>query len=210
MCLPRHPAPLAAALLLAALLSAPTAPARAGGLDLQVSDGSGKPLTGAVVFVESPAAKAALRPGAAVEIAQINRQFSPAVTVVAVGTAVSFPNRDTVRHHLYSFSPTKKFEIKLYVGTPAAPVVFDAPGVAVLGCNIHDNMAAWVLVVESNHFGLTGSDGKLSLAQVPAGHYRLRAWHASLPPGTAAHDQAVQVPTSGSAQVAVRLAGASQ
>ena len=208
MCLPHHPAPLAAALLLAALLSA--AAARAGGLDLQVSDGSGKPLAGAVVFVESPAAKAALRPGAAVEIAQINRQFSPAVTVVAVGTAVSFPNRDTVRHHLYSFSPTKKFEIKLYVGTPAAPVVFDAPGVAVLGCNIHDNMAAWVLVVESNHFGLTGSDGKLSLAQVPAGHYHLRAWHASLPPGTAAHDQAVQVPTSGSAQVAVRLAGASQ
>ena len=213
MCLPHHPAPLAAALLLAAMLSAAApapAPARAGALDLQVSDSNGKPLAGAVVFVESPAAKAAVRPGAAVEIAQINRQFSPAVTVVPVGTAVNFPNRDTVRHHLYSFSPTKKFEIKLYVGTPAAPVVFDAPGVAVLGCNIHDNMAAWVLVVESNHFGLTGTDGKLSLAQVPAGHYHLRAWHPSLPPGAAAHDQAVQVPTSGSAPVAVRLAGASQ
>ena len=185
-----------------------TTSAQAAALDVLVSDGSGKPLAGAVVFVESAAAKAAVRPGAAVEIAQVNRQFSPAVAVVPVGTAVSFPNRDTVRHHLYSFSPTKKFEIKLYVGTPTAPVVFDVPGVAVLGCNIHDNMAAWVVVVETNHFGLTDADGKLSLAQLPAGHYRLRTWHPSLPPGAAAQDQALAVATSGSTQAAVRLAGA--
>ena len=207
MCLPHRPVPLAAALLLAYLLLA-TAPARAAALDVLVSDGNGKPLAGAVVFVESPAAKAAVRPGAGVEIAQVNRQFVPAVAVVPVGTAVTFPNRDTVRHHLYSFSPTKKFEIKLYVGTPTAPVVFDVPGVAVLGCNIHDNMAAWVLVVETNHFGLTGADGKLSLAQLPAGQYRLRTWHPSLPPGAAAQDQALMVAASGSTQAAVRLAGA--
>ena len=193
-------------LLLMSLLA--TTSAQAAALDVLVSDGSGKPLAGAVVFVESAAAKAAVRPGAAVEIAQVNRQFSPAVAVVPVGTAVSFPNRDTVRHHLYSFSPTKKFEIKLYVGTPTAPVVFDVPGVAVLGCNIHDNMAAWVVVVETNHFGLTDADGKLSLAQLPAGHYRLRTWHPSLPPGAAAQDQALAVATSGSTQAAVRLAGA--
>lgn len=205
MCLPHHPAPLAAALLLAALLSA--AAARAGGLDLQVSDGSGKPLAGAVVFVESPAAKAAARPGAAVEIAQINRQFSPAVTVVAVGTAVSFPNRDTVRHHLYSFSPTKKFEIKLYVGTPAAPVVFDAPGIAALGCNIHDSMAAWVVVVETPHYGMTGADGRLTLGQIPAGAYRLRTWHPGLAPGAPALDQALLVPAAGAVPAHVKLVG---
>ena len=204
--LPHPPEPLAAALLLVCLLAATSTQAAA--LDVLVSDGNGKPLAGAVVFVESPAAKAAVRPGVGVEVAQVNRQFSPSVAVVTVGTAVSFPNRDTVRHHLYSFSPTKKFEIKLYVGTPAAPVVFDVPGVAVLGCNIHDTMAAWVLVVETNHFGLTGADGKLSLAQLPAGHYRLRTWHPSLPPGAAAQDQPLVMAASGSTQAAVRLAGA--
>ena len=212
MCLHPRPASLAATVLVAPLLSAVllvcAASAQAAALEVQVSDSSGKALAGAVVFVESAAAKAAVRPGAMVEVAQSNRQFSPMVTVVSVGTPVSFPNRDTVRHHLYSFSPTKKFEIKLYVGTPAAPVVFDAPGVAVLGCNIHDNMAAWVLVVETNHFGLTGADGKLSLPQLPAGNYTLRTWHPSLAPGAAALDQTLLVAASGTAQAAVRLAWA--
>jgi hypothetical protein len=129
------------------------------------------------------------------------------VSVVTAGTAVSFPNRDTVRHHVYSFSPVKKFEIKLYVGTPTAPVVFDSPGIAVLGCNIHDTMAAWVVVVDTPHHGLTGADGQISLPNVPPGAYRLRAWHPGLPPGAPALDQALQVPANGAQVVAVKLAG---
>ncbi len=191
----------AAALLITAL------PAPAGTLELQITDSAGKPLAGAAVFVESREAKAAARPATGVEIAQANRQFSQAVTLVTVGTAVSFPNRDTVRHHLYSFSPVKKFEIKLYVGTPAAPVVFDAPGIAVIGCNIHDNMSAWVVVVDTPHHGLTGADGRLSLAQIPAGSYRLRTWHPALPPGAPAADQALLVPASGAVLASVKLAG---
>jgi hypothetical protein len=143
-----------------------------------------------------------------VDLVQVNRQFQPMVTLVTVGTAVNFPNRDTVRHHVYSFSPVKKFEIKLYVGTPAAPVVFDSPGIAVLGCNIHDTMAAWVLVLETPHFGLTGADGRLALANVPAGAYRLRAWHPSLPAGTPALDQPLQVAAAGQAPVVLKIAGA--
>ena len=134
--------------------------AHAGTVDVQVTDAAGKPLAGAAVFLESKEARAASKPGPAVDVVQINRQFQPMVTVVPVGTAVNFPNRDTVRHHVYSFSPVKKFEIKLYVGTPAAPVVFDNPGIAVLGCNIHDTMAAWMVVVETPHHGLTGADGR--------------------------------------------------
>ena len=199
--------PLAAALaaLAAAVLGA--APAAAGTLEAQVSDGAGKPLAGAVVFVESREAKAAARPAAGVEIAQSNRQFLPSVTVVPVGTAVTFPNRDTVRHHLYSFSPVKKFEIKLYVGTPAAPVVFDAPGIAALGCNIHDSMAAWVVVVETPHYGMTGADGRLTLGQIPAGAYRLRTWHPGLAPGAPALDQALLVPAAGAVPAHVKLVG---
>lgn len=181
-------------------------PASAGTLVLQASDAAGQPLAGAVVFLESKDARAASRPATGVEIVQAHRQFNPAVTVVPVGTAVNFPNRDTVRHHLYSFSPVKTFEVKLYVGTPAAPVVFDQPGIAVLGCNIHDQMAAWVLIVETPWYGRSGSDGRWTHASVAPGSYRLRTWHPALPVGAVPADQALQV-EAGGAVATVRLLG---
>jgi len=181
--------------------------AAAGPVEVRVTDAAGKPLPQAVVFLESRDARAAVKPAAGVEIAQAVRQFAPQVSVVPVGTAVSFPNRDTVRHHVYSFSATKKFEIKLYVGTPAAPVVFDQPGIAVLGCNIHDQMAAWVVVVDTPYYAQTGADGRVSLPAVPPGSYRLRAWHASLPPGAPAADSPLKVEQA-LAQASVQLAEA--
>lgn len=181
--------------------------AGAAALEVRVLTDNGKPLLDAVVFLESREARAALKPGAQVDIAQVARQFDPAVTVVPVGTAVNFPNRDTVRHHVYSFSPAKKFEIKLYVGTPATPVVFDQPGIAVLGCNIHDNMAAWVVIVPTPWFGKAGADGVVRWPNVPAGSYRLRTWHASLPMGAPAADQPLVIGAT-EMQVAVRLTGA--
>ena len=179
----------------------------AGPVEVRVTDAAGKPLANAVVFLESRDAKAAVKPAPPAEIAQADRQFVPQVTVVPVGTAVAFPNRDTVRHHVYSFSAVKKLEIKLYVGTPTAPVVFDQPGVAVLGCNIHDNMAAWVVIVDTPWYGQSAVDGRVAWPQVPAGSYRLRSWHPSLAPGAPAADQALQV-GSAAVQVAVRLGGA--
>ena len=180
--------------------------ALAGPVEVRVADMQGRALAGAVVFLESREARAAVRPLAGAEVSQVARQFAPLVSVVTVGTPVTFPNRDTVRHHVYSFSPVKKFEIKLYVGVPGAPVVFDQPGIAVLGCNIHDNMVSWVVVVETPWFGHTGNDGRLALPQVPAGSYRLRAWHPSLPPGAPAHDQALVV-GSALTQASVPLGG---
>ena len=203
---PRGRARGVAAAALAALWLAAGA-AAAATVDVQVLDAAGKPLAGAVVFLESPEARAAARPLAQVDVVQIERQFQPAVSVVTVGTAVNFPNRDTVRHHVYSFSPTKKFEIKLYVGTPTAPVVFDKAGIGVLGCNIHDTMVAWVVVVETPWFGQTGADGRLQLPQVPPGSYRLRTWHASLVAGAPAAAQPLRV-EGAAAQARVALAGA--
>ncbi len=182
--------------------------AGAGTLQLQVQDKNGKPLPDAIVFLESAEAKAAAKPLKGVEVAQIARQFKPAVTVVTPGTAVLFPNNDTVRHHVYSFSPAKTFELKLYAGVPANPVVFDKVGVAVLGCNIHDNMVAWVLVVDTPHFGHTDAQGKLTLNDVPNGSYKLRTWHATLPTGAPAAEQAQAVGAS-PATVLVKLAGSS-
>lgn len=181
--------------------------AQAAAVEVRVSDADGRPLPDAVVFLESREAREAVRPLAGVEIAQSERRFTPSVSVVTVGSAVSFPNRDTVRHHVYSFSPTKRFEIKLYVGTPAHPVVFDQPGIAVLGCNIHDQMVAWVVVVDTPWYGRTDAQGRWASAQVPAGDYRLRVWHAGLPVGEVPSNQPLRV-EAGGGTAAVRLAGA--
>ncbi len=200
----RHRAAQAAALLLA---TAALRPLAAAPLEVTVTDAAGKPLANAVVYADSPQAHAAVKPAAGIEIAQQGKQFVPQVTIVPVGSAVNFPNRDAVRHHVYSFSPVKPFEIKLYVGTPASPVVFDRPGIAVLGCNIHDSMVAWVVVVDTPYYGQTGADGRLTLPNVPAGSYALRAWHASLPTGSQPLEQALTVGTA-PAQASVRLAAA--
>lgn len=180
------------------------APARAAAVELLVQGRDGQPLADAVVFLESREARAAAKPAQGVEIEQAERRFTQRVTVVPVGTAVQFPNRDNVRHHVYSFSPAKTFELKLYQGTPANPVVFDRPGVAVLGCNIHDRMVAWVVVVETPHHTRTGAAGKARLDDVPAGTYRLRTWHPDLPPGSAPLDQEIAVAPGGAAAT-VRL-----
>lgn len=193
---------------LAGLLLAATAGLQAAAVELRVTDPSGRPLEGAVVFLESAEARQAARPLQGIEVVQVDKAFAPMVTVVTPGTAVRFPNRDTVRHHVYSISPVKSFELKLYVGTPANPVVFDRPGVAVLGCNIHDSMVAWVLIVETPWFGQTGADGRWRWADVPPGNYRLRTWHAGLAVGAPAVDQPLRVDAAGT-QAAVRLAGVS-
>jgi plastocyanin len=173
-------------------------------LQVQVQDSAGLPVPEAVVFLESPEARVLARPMRPVAIAQVDRQFSPRVTVVTLGTAVEFPNRDKVRHHVYSFSPTKTFELKLYTGSPANPVVFDRAGIAVLGCNIHDNMTAWVVVVDTPYHARSGASGRATLDALPEGAYRLRTWHADLPVGAPALDQPVRV-SAGTQAVTVRL-----
>lgn len=177
----------------------------AAALTVQVQDSQGQALSDAVVFLESPEAKLASKPLPQVDIAQQNKTFIPEVSVVTVGTAVSFPNRDKVRHHVYSFSSIKSFEIKLYAGVPTAPVVFDKPGIAVLGCNIHDNMMAWTVVLETPWFGKSNAAGQVQLKDVPAGNYRLRTWHNSLPMGEPALDQAITVTAKGLSPLTVRL-----
>lgn len=109
-------------------------------------------------------------------IDQINKEFVPYVSVVQAGAAVRFPNKDNIRHHVYSISPTNPFELKLYSGTPSQPVTFSKPGLVTLGCNIHDSMLAYVWVVESPYFAVSDSKG-LAHIEVPAGNYELSLWH---------------------------------
>jgi plastocyanin len=166
-------------LALAALALGLCADLHAADLTIRLTNASGAPLADAVVF--DPGAKAA-RGGARARatIVQHNRVFEPFVTVVQTGTAISFPNQDPMMHHVYSFSPSKRFEIKLYRGTPTEPVVFDKPGVVALGCNVHDWMLAYVLVVDTPQFGKSGRDGVLHLRGLASGTHRLMAWYPGM------------------------------
>jgi plastocyanin len=168
-----RPLVLAAALLAGSAGAAP--------VEVLVQTPAGTPLADAAVLVEPLAGTPARpRPPAAkgVAIEQRGREFIPWMTVVQTGTSVDFPNNDTMRHHVYSFSAPKRFEIKLYAGKPGQPVVFDKPGQIDIGCNIHDWMEAHVLVVDTPYFARTGADGRATVAGVPAGRYRVRPWHA--------------------------------
>jgi plastocyanin len=143
---------------------------------VQLRGPTGQPLAGAVLAIEIRG-RPARTSSAKAEIGQRDKQFAPQVLVVQTGTAVNFPNFDTVRHHVYSFSPIKVIDIKLYSGTPAEPIVFDKPGVAALGCNIHDRMSAHVVVVDTPTFAKTDDKGQASF-DLPAGEHVVKAWHA--------------------------------
>lgn len=141
-----------------------------------IHDQHGAALPDAVVAL-TPIDAAAPATQATAAIDQRGLRFTPGVLAVQAGTAVSFPNSDQVRHHVYSFSPAKRFELRLYKDTPATPLVFDVPGVATIGCNIHDWMIAYVVVVDTPYFDTTAAEGSVRL-DVPEGDYDLRIWHA--------------------------------
>jgi len=171
--------PVAKIWLLAAIaLGAGSTHAQMTEIVAQVTDSRGKPVADAVVVAVSVDANA--RPSARSREAvvdQVDKEFVPRVMAIYVGTTVKFPNHDDVRHHVYSFSAAKRFELPLYSGVPAQPVVFDKPGVVVLGCNIHDWMIGYIYVSESPHFAKTAIDGKAVISDLPPHAYVVRIWH---------------------------------
>jgi plastocyanin len=162
----------------------------AGSLEVIVKDEKAGPGSDAVAFAVG-AASAAPKKHAVVD--QRDKQFIPYVTAVQVGTAVSFPNSDNIRHHVYSFSPAKKFELPLYSGVPAEPVVFDKVGFVTLGCNIHDWMIAYIAVLPTPYFQVTRQDGRAVLKDLPAGQYTVQVWHPALKGQPEAFAQRVDV-----------------
>jgi plastocyanin len=191
---------LAAAALAAALafLVARLSPAQSvtGSVEARVDDDRGKPVADAVVSVSPPAVSAPVPRATPVVMDQQNKEFVPHVLAVAIGTPVAFPNRDNIRHHVYSFSPAKRFELPLYIGTPTAPVVFDKPGVVVLGCNIHDWMVGYVYVVATPYFAKTGPDGRARVGELPAGDYEVRVWHPRMKGDSEKSGQAITIAAS--------------
>ena len=169
-----------ARLAILAVLSCTSAVAGAASVNVAFTDAAGNPLVDAVVMLEPVGQHLAVKPMQGVQIVQHELQFNPPLSVVTVGTPVMFPNQDTVKHHVYSYSAAKTFQIKLYAGVPHTPIVFDKPGIAVLGCNIHDSMLAWVVVTDTPLWARSAAGGRAKVIDVPAGSYQMHVWHSSL------------------------------
>ncbi|WCM28942.1 methylamine utilization protein [Sphingomonas sp. QA11] len=168
---------IASALL---LLVAPVS-SQAATVDISVRGADGKPLAGAVVFVDTPRKPAApVRFAWGTEMAQRNIAFDPHVLIVPTGSTVTFPNKDKVRHHVYSFSKVKAFNLKLYGRDQVPTVVFDKPGIVALGCNIHDSMSGFIVVADTPFAMQTDAAGHVSIPDVPAGGATLRLWHPAI------------------------------
>jgi plastocyanin len=163
----------------AALLTCATF-VQAGPLSVTAFQRDGKPLAGAVVMVEAESPAAPASPPIHATMDQVDLAFVPDVLVVPLNSTVQFPNSDAVSHQVYSFSSARRFQLPLYRGKPYPPVSFDQPGVITLGCNIHDNMLAYIVVTRANYFGRTDANGKWSVPNLPAGKFRLRLWHPLL------------------------------
>jgi len=114
-----------------------------------------------------------------VTMEQIGRQFRPYILPVPRGVEVEFPNRDRTAHHVYSFSPVRSFELPLYKGDFPEPVTFDKPGIVPLGCNIHDWMIGYIVVVDAPYF--TQLDGRVAVFEdLRPGSYEITIWHPSI------------------------------
>jgi len=177
-------------LLLSLAAFAAGGPVAAASLTVTLTDQKGAPVEDAVVYVVNVDGKIGpLKPQATqtVRIDQINKTFVPHVRAVVVGSNVNFPNSDNIRHQVYSQSEAKTFELPLYIGQPAAPVLFDKAGIVTLGCNIHDQMIGYILVLNTPWFAEV-HDGKATIANVPAGHWAVEIWHPRL-----AQEKAVQL-----------------
>jgi plastocyanin len=172
----------------------------------RVTGADGKGIADAVVFVQSPDSGPHAPAGVNVmgTMDQVDKTFVPGLLPIVVGTRVRFPNHDQIHHHVYSFSRTKTFELPLYKGEDAPPVLFDKTGVVKVGCNIHDWMSGIILVVPTPWFAKTDSDGKFTMADLPPGQYSVVAWH-ELSKGKP-EDSAQNVTVSGGAASEVNFA----
>jgi plastocyanin len=195
-------------IVLAALLTLGAAPPPAApGVTVYVRGPGNAPIADAVVTVHLIGRTT---PGTTstgtYTVNQKDIQFHPFVLMVPLGSEVSFPNLDPVRHHVYSFSPAKKFELKLYAKEQNRAVTFDKPGIVALGCNIHDQMSAYIDVVDTAFAVKTDASGNAVFNGVPPGPISIEVWHPYLrAPGGMIRKQVTLGPAGTAETIAVAL-----
>jgi plastocyanin len=187
------------------------APAAAGTVNVSIVDEQGHALERAVVYLLPTAplasASAAPKPAEPAAMDQHANTFVPHILVVQKGTEVVFPNHDTVSHHVYSFSQAKTFELPLYKGNTHAPVLFEQSGLVVLGCNIHDGMLGYILVVDSPYFAMTDERGAVTIEALPEGEYAVNVWTPRARPNQLPATVLVDVVAASVAEVKLEVRG---
>jgi plastocyanin len=191
-------------ILLALALAGAASPLVAAPLAVRVVDSSGRPVRDAVVTLYPSSGARAPRAGGRYAGSQQNLQFHPFLTIVPVGADVSFPNLDPTKHHVYSFSAAKRFELKLFAKDQSRTVHFDKAAVVALGCNIHDAMSAFIVVTDSAWTARTNAQGMAVFGDAPNSPARLTLWHPYLRAPGGVVQQAIG-PGQRSASFSVRL-----
>lgn len=175
-------------------------------LSVRVSNQFGDPIEHAVIsaFVQNAEHHHSVPLNKITAIDQIDKEFIAHITPIQIGTAIDFPNHDQIRHHVYSFSPAKNFEIPLYKGSPANPIVFEKAGVVSLGCNIHDWMSAYIVVIDTPYFTKTDKNGQASL-ELPSGEYEIRYWHPNIDEKSGDTTQMINLETGSAQNISIQL-----
>jgi plastocyanin len=172
-----------------------------------VVDRDGLPVADVAVYAEKPRGVDHLpAPSQSAVMDQVDKQFVPHVLIVQTGTSVEFPNSDTVAHHVYSFSHPNKFKLPMYKGTAHPPITFEYSGVVVLGCNIHDHMLGYILVVDSAAFAKTDADGTASLTLESLQDYEIRIWSPRIRDGESLLSKTIPITPDSESVVSFRLA----
>lgn len=193
--------------LLAAMFCLPGL-AFAGPVEVRFEQVDGRPIAGAVAMLRAVEGSRAPAPAIDAVMDQLDRRFVPDVLVVPVGSRVTFPNSDPISHQVYSFSPIRRFQLPLYRGKPYPPVDFPQAGVATLGCNIHDEMRAYIIVTDGQHYGRTSAEGVWRVGDVRPGAYILNVWHPRLREPQAMIERRIEVGAQGDVQALVVRAAA--
>lgn len=167
-----------------------------------VNTQTGAPLEDAVVSVAGQPSPPLSEPAI---MGQRNRSFEPHVLVIPKGSRVDFPNHDQTKHHVYSFSPAKTFNLELYSGRPKQPVTFDKAGIVELGCNIHDHMQAFIVVTDGATTARTGEDGVARLSGLTNNADQFQVWHPRLPNTDDREERAIDGRNAITVELTVRM-----
>lgn len=164
-------------------------------LALSIKQANGMPVRDAVVMVypKTGGAAGTIRFGWKNDMAQQNIAFSPGTLIVPAGATVRFPNRDKVRHSIYSFSKAAKIDIELYGRDETRTHTFAVPGSVSLGCKIHDQMRGYIKVVDTPYAAKTDQNGQVKIPQLPGGAATVKVWHPALRSRTGEHVEAVSL-----------------
>ena len=141
-------------------------------------------------------------------LTQHHKSFEPHLLVVPVGAVVQFPNRDPFFHNVFSLFEGKRFDLGLYEAGTTREVVFDRPGVSYIFCNIHAEMSAVVIALDSPYFGISNRKGEIVIPQVPPGRYHMRVWYeAALPAALDAMTREVNIAVDSSTLGVLQIPG---